>query len=76
MDEDILRKRFAENFRYYREEKDYTQRMLAKELGVQQQHIYRYETMKQIPRATFVYRIAKVLDITMDQLFEERKENE
>lgn len=55
----------------YRKKKGLTQSDLAKKIGVTNAYISRIENGAQIPRADVLYKIAKELGVTMEQLMEE-----
>ncbi len=63
---------FAERLAHIRQEKGLTQRDLARATGVSQRMIAHYETNIQTPSAEIVLRLAKALDISIDQVMGRR----
>lgn len=61
--------RFGTNVRERRKAKGYTQERFAAELGVTQVAISRFEKGTKLPGILLLKDMAKVLDCTMDELF-------
>jgi transcriptional regulator with XRE-family HTH domain len=59
---------FAENLKKYRTLKEISQEELAKKAGVHSTHLSRYERMLSIPSLEVAYKIAKALDVSIDEL--------
>lgn len=58
------------NFESLRKTKGYTQTQLAKMLGVDQSAISLWEAGKTFPRIELAMKVAKILDCTLEELFE------
>lgn len=77
-----LAKRVGSNVRYYRNlynlnhEEHITQAALAEMVGVSTGLIGTLESEKQIASVPVLWNISQILDIRMDQLFEEPKKKE
>lgn len=61
----------AINLRKYRQEKGLTQEQLAAESGVASEYISRLEAGKRNPTIAIVEKLAKALDVKIDDLFSE-----
>ncbi len=59
---------FAKRLYMARKEKNWTQMQLAKELGIKQAYVSRYETGKDEPSDEIKGRIAELLDVSQDYL--------
>lgn len=59
---------FSSNLEWIRKKKNLTQEELAKELGIGQQGIAHYESGKREPTLNGLIRIAKVLEVSIDDL--------
>lgn len=57
-------------FEMLRKAKGYSQTSLAKKLGVDQSAVSLWESGKTLPRVEMATRVAKLLDCTLDELFE------
>jgi len=58
------------NFESLRKTKGFTQTQLAKMLGVDQSAISLWEAGKTFPRIELAMKVAKILDCTLEELFE------
>ena len=56
---------FNDLFRSYRESKGYSQEDIAKKLGITQQAVERWENGKNNPKAETVYKLAKILGMSV-----------
>ena len=63
-------------FKRILKKREVTQRELAKEVGMSYQTICMYATGKSDMSSKKLYRIAKFLDVPMEELIEEEKSNE
>jgi putative transcriptional regulator len=61
------------NLRYWREKKRYTQSDLAALVGVQAQTIANIEHAKHKPRPRTQRKLAEILGVSVDQLFDEEE---
>ncbi|WP_432748345.1 helix-turn-helix domain-containing protein [Pectinatus frisingensis] len=59
----------GENIKRIREKKNISQYALAKELGISQQSVAQWELSKTSPRKKTIEKLAKILDVTPNQLF-------
>lgn len=64
--------RIGLNILYYRKQKGYTQQQLAELISYSKNHVQQIETAKAVPSLFALLDIAKVLDIPVVKLFEER----
>ena len=60
--------KFAENLKKYRTQKDISQEELAKKAGVHSTHLSRYERGLSMPSLEVAYKMAKALDLSIDEL--------
>ena len=65
---------FGENLKKIREEKSLSQQKLAKKLNIAQSTVGMWESSKRTPRLNEINRLAKVLDIKVDRLFGQLKD--
>ena len=56
------------NLKSLREQKHFTQMYIAKKIGVTQQAIAKWETGESLPRADKLFKLAKILNCTVDEL--------
>lgn len=63
-----IRKRLAVNIKVARMVKKVTQKQLAQQIAVSQEHLTRIEGCKTTPSVFIVWKIAKVLDTCIDNL--------
>ena len=59
---------FSDNLRYAREKMGYSQKDLAKLVGISQQVVFSYEMGVKVPNIILGYQIAKKLDTTVETL--------
>ena len=72
-DELKLREVLALNIRVARARKQLTQETLAELAGISVKHVTKIENAQVTTSIYFVYRIAKALDVTIDELITEYK---
>lgn len=60
----------GEQIRKYRKEAGLSQKELGQKLGVSQQHIAQYESVKRIPKLETINKIADALDIPVSELID------
>ena len=60
--------KFAKRLRELREEKDYSQRHMARELGISKTTYWKYELGAFEPNHTMTTKIAEFFDVTTDYL--------
>ena len=56
------------NLKLLRKNKNFSQIQLASELGVSQQAVAKWESGKSTPRADKLFKLAKILNFTVDEL--------
>lgn len=61
-------KDYKESLKYHREKANLSQRQLAKEVGIQQGNISRYESGETIPNIEVCIRLADFYGISLDEL--------
>ena len=66
--EQDLRKKLAHNLKVERAKAELTQEKLAELSGVSAKHITKIENMKATPSIYIVYKIAKIFDVSIDDL--------
>ena len=66
--EQDLRKNLAHNLKVGRAKKELTQEKLAELAGISAKHITKIESAKVSPSIYIVYKLAKVLDTSIDEL--------
>lgn len=66
--------RLAEKLRTLRTRHGLTQRDLAQRIGFTQSYIYLLEHGKRSPSAEFVYKVAQLFNVTMEQLMDDAQE--
>ena len=71
--EQKLREILALNIKIERARKQYTQETLAEYAGISTKHLTKIENAQVTTSVYFVYKIAKVLDISIDELLTEYK---
>lgn len=64
-------KTFGENLAYERKVAGLTQKELADRMGIKQQQLSRWERNQIEPTVSSIVTIAKALDVTYDELFNE-----
>lgn len=67
-------KTFGQTLRRLREQRGWTQRELARSVGVDHRQISRYEGGHVQPRLAMVRRLARALGCTTDELMKKRRE--
>ena len=72
-DEPKLREIVALNIRIERRRKQLTQETLAEMAGISVKHVTKIENAQVTTSIYFIYRIAKALDVTIDELVTEYK---
>lgn len=72
-DEPKLREIVALNIRIERRRKQLTQEALAEMAGISVKHVTKIENAQVTTSIYFIYRIAKALDVTIDELVTEYK---
>ena len=72
-DENKLRETLALNIRIERRRKDITQETLAEMAGISVKHVTKIENAQVNTSIYFIYRIAKALDVKIDELVTEYK---
>ena len=72
-DESKLREILALNIRIERRRKQITQEALAELAGISVKHVTKIENAQVTTSIYFVYRIAKALDVSIDELVTEYK---
>lgn len=70
----LRRMNFSENLKKIREEKNLTQQELAKKLNVAQSTIGMWELGQRTPRLSEINRLARILNITINRLLGQQKE--
>lgn len=68
--EQEIRKRLALNIKVARVIKKITQKQLAQQIAISPEHITRIEACRTTPSIYIVWKIAKVLDVCIDNLLE------
>ena len=68
---------FSNNIRYYRRKKGLTQEMLAEKAELSISYIKQIESCKEYKNVTLtsILKLSKALDIPVNELFYEKKEN-
>lgn len=66
--ESELRKRLAHNLKVERAKKELTQEQLAEKISISTKHLTKIESTKVTPSIYIVYKLAKVLDVSIDSL--------
>ena len=68
---------FSNNIRYYRRKKELTQEMLAEKAELSISYIKQIESCKEYKNVTLtsILKLSKALDIPVNELFYEKKEN-
>ena len=69
--EQDLRKKLAHNLKVERAKKELTQERLAELAGISAKHITKIENAKVSPSIYIVYKLAKILDTSIDALISE-----
>ena len=69
-----MRMDFSENLKKIREEKSLSQQKLAKKLNISQSTVGMWESRRRTPRLDEINRLAKTLNITIDRLVGEPKD--
>ena len=67
-----LRLRFGKRLKEARENAGLNQTQLCKALGLSQSNYYKYEQGLQAPTLAVAYRLAKLFNLTLDEMLEER----
>ncbi len=65
----------GKNIAYFRKSKGYTQEELGQKIGVTNQAVSKWESEASMPDIMLLPRIAKALDVTLDDLFADRVPN-
>ena len=59
---------YGESLKYHREQANLSQRQLAKEIGISQGNISRWESGEILPNIDFCVKLAEFYGITVDEL--------
>lgn len=59
----------AKNIKYFRKQKGLSQNQLAELLGISREHLAKIETSKRCISLKLLFKLADVLDITLQELF-------
>ncbi|MFH1995899.1 MAG: helix-turn-helix transcriptional regulator [Candidatus Omnitrophota bacterium] len=65
---------FGKNIRKFREDHNFTQQDLADSLGVSRQAVCMWETGRRDMKATTLNRVARFLDVSVDEILNGKKE--
>lgn len=63
-----MENKFADNLKFYRQNKGYSQNAIAKLVGVTQQCVSEWENGKIEPTLTFLIKLADIFEISLDEL--------
>ena len=63
-----MENKFADNLKFYRQNKGYSQNAIANLVGVTQQCVSEWENGKIEPTLTFLIKLADIFEISLDEL--------